>query len=110
MNRRGYTPAGSIVSESGVCSIKLLNLIEVDVCSDLGFSLRVQRAPRAERRFCRFFGKQSRHHVAAARTCDTNMVMYGGNVVERGATARMLEDPQGDYTNSLISGVSHLSH
>ncbi|SEJ83364.1 hypothetical protein SAMN05421762_3614 [Pseudooceanicola nitratireducens] len=38
------------------------------------------------------------------------MVMYGGNVVERGATARMLEDPQGDYTNSLISGVSHLSH
>ena len=35
--------------------------------------------------------------------------MYGGIAVERGATARMLVDPQGDYTNTLISGVPHLS-
>lgn len=41
--------------------------------------------------------------------CDTVMVMYDGQVVERGRTATVLDHPAHDYTRTLISSVPRLS-
>lgn len=42
--------------------------------------------------------------------CDTVMVMYGGQAVERGRTQDVLDNPQDSYTRSLISSVPRLHH
>ena len=41
--------------------------------------------------------------------CDRVMVMYNGEVVELGETARVLDNPRDDYTKSLISSVPKLA-
>ena len=41
--------------------------------------------------------------------CDTVINMYGGKVVERGATANVLDEPKDDYPKTLISSVPCLT-
>ncbi len=44
------------------------------------------------------------HDLAAvARTAEDLVVMYGGEIVERGATAEVLADPQHPYTQGLLA-------
>ncbi len=46
------------------------------------------------------------HDLAVVRSlCDRVMVMYGGRLVEEGAAADVIRDPQADYTKKLISSV-----
>ena len=46
------------------------------------------------------------HDLAVVRrVCDQTVVMRRGEIVERGATASMLDDPQHPYTRLLIDSV-----
>ena len=50
------------------------------------------------------------HDLAAvARTTEAMLVMYGGDIVERGATDRVLADPAHPYTKGLIAARPSLA-
>jgi len=41
----------------------------------------------------------------AAQVCDKIAVMYQGNLVEMGSTGKVFEDPQHEYTKSLLESI-----
>lgn len=45
------------------------------------------------------------HNISVAETCEKIMVMYRGRVMEYGETARVLNDPQSEYTRCLIAAL-----
>ncbi len=49
------------------------------------------------------------HDLAAVRRwCDRVVVMYGGRVVEAGPTEQVLQDPEADYTRTLIAAMPQI--
>ncbi|WP_099747462.1 ABC transporter ATP-binding protein [Leucobacter sp. OLCS4] len=47
---------------------------------------------------------------AVRRWCDRVVVMHGGRIVEDGPTANVLDDPQDDYTRTLVAAMPTRPH